>query len=367
MNKHDKTRNSYQLNGKLKNKGYDWWWHSFTGENIKTGEKRSFFIEYFIINPGINDDNIHFNVGEKPTYVMIKAGSWGTNKKQLHNFYPISQLVINENPFSLKVNDNYLSEEMMRGSVVVTDDQQKDQRYMCDAGSMSWNLKINKLVPFNVGYGANKFFRSINAFSMYWHAEGMKTAYTGEVIFESEQYRIDPSIAYGYADKNWGSDFTSPWVWISSTNLFSVLNNKKLDNSVFDIGGGCPVAFNIPIKRKLLIDLYLEGQEYEFNFSKFWTLCRTKFDCYETDNQVIWKIQTENYRYYLELKSTCDKKDMLMVNYVDPKGFKKHNRLYNGGTGVGNIKVYRKSFNSKVLIDDINFINAGCEYGEYEK
>ena len=41
-----------------------------------------------------------------------------------------------------------------------------------------------------------------------------------------------------YHEKNWGKDFTSPWVWISSCNLTSELTGKKLENSVFDIGGG---------------------------------------------------------------------------------------------------------------------------------
>ena len=39
---------------------------------------------------------------------------------------------------------------------------------------------------------------------MYWHAEGMKTAYAGEVEFDGEKYEVTPERCYGYADKNWG-------------------------------------------------------------------------------------------------------------------------------------------------------------------
>lgn len=89
MNKSDLVRNSYRLNGALAKKGYDWWWHSFIGFNKKTGNNKSFFIEYFVINPACGDEKIHFGQGdipEKPSYVMIKAGAWGENKKQLHGF-----------------------------------------------------------------------------------------------------------------------------------------------------------------------------------------------------------------------------------------------------------------------------------------
>ena len=38
FNKHDITRNACMLKGKLARKGYDWWWHSFTGVDELTGE-----------------------------------------------------------------------------------------------------------------------------------------------------------------------------------------------------------------------------------------------------------------------------------------------------------------------------------------
>ena len=47
MNKSDLKRDYFMLKGPLAKKGYDWWWHSFTGYNKKTGEARPFFIEYF--------------------------------------------------------------------------------------------------------------------------------------------------------------------------------------------------------------------------------------------------------------------------------------------------------------------------------
>lgn len=39
FNVHDIKRNAFMLNGPLAHRGYDWWWHSFTARNEKTGEE----------------------------------------------------------------------------------------------------------------------------------------------------------------------------------------------------------------------------------------------------------------------------------------------------------------------------------------
>lgn len=56
---------------------------------------------------------------------------------------------------------------------------------------------------------------------------------------------------------------------------------------------------------------------------------------------------------------------MLWINYESPDGQKRHNRLWNGGTGIGRLKLYELHKGNKILIDDVSFYNTGCEYGEY--
>ena len=60
---------------------------------------------------------------------------------------------------------------------------------------------------------------------------------------------------------------------------------------------------------------------------------------------------------------TCEKNDMLLVNYESPDGAKRHNRLWNGGNGTGTIQL----FEGDRLIDRIHAENIGCEYGEYDR
>ncbi|HAM14417.1 MAG TPA: hypothetical protein DCP91_00835, partial [Eggerthellaceae bacterium] len=50
---HDIARDQFMLTGKLAKRGYDWWWHSFTGRHERTGEERAFFIEFFCVNPAL--------------------------------------------------------------------------------------------------------------------------------------------------------------------------------------------------------------------------------------------------------------------------------------------------------------------------
>lgn len=238
---------------------------------------------------------------------------------------------------------------------------------MCDAGEMRWDLHLHKDIAFNVGPGASRPLRDAEAFQMYWHAEGMKTAYKGEVCYQGEKYRISPETSYGYADKNWGSDFTSPWVWLSSNCLTSKKTGKKLTNSVFDIGGGRPKIYFVALDRRLLGVMYYEGREFDFNFSKLPLQVHTKFSFKEDDDFCYWHIRQENIDAVMDTKVKCRKQDMLFVNYEAPDGEKRYSRLWNGGNGEGIIRLYERRGEELELIDEILATHVGCEYGEYDQ
>ncbi len=358
------------LVGKQAEKGYDWWWHSFTAHHSETGEEKQFFIEFFLCNPALGGERPvygqlpgHREKGIRPSYLMIKAGTWGKDKAQLHRFFGWKQISVSAGtPFSIQADDCMLDEQESRGHICLTEDEvQAHPEYMCDAGEISWNLHIHKEVAFNVGYGAGKLFRRLQLFEMLWHAEGMKTSYSGEITYNGEKYIVAPDRSFGYADKNWGRDFTSPWVWLSSCDLISVKSGKQLSDSVFDIGGGCPKVGPVALPRKLLSAFWYEGRPYEFNFSKFWTFTRTVFDCHETQDEIIWHVEQKTWTNRMVTDIRCRKKDMLLVNYEAPDGRKRHNRLWNGGNGSGTVKLYHLGR----LVDEVICRNTGCEYGEY--
>ncbi len=387
FNHSDILRNEFMLKGALASEGYDWWWHSFTGHNAKTGEEKSFFIEFFTINPAFGGDEPIFGqlpenkeAGKKPSYLMVKVGCWGEDAKQLHRFFGWNHVNIKEDaPFLISADDCFCSESRTLGKVEVTEEDAKNHpEWMCQAGKMVWDLNIEKQIAFNVGYGAGWASREIDAFEMFWHAEGMKTLFSGSVILDGVEYEVHPEDCYGYADKNWGKDFTSPWVWLASSHLKSKLTGQWLKNSAFDIGGGRPkVRTGHSFDDVILGAFWYEDQAYEFNFSRFWTLTKTDFNCETEGDEVIWNITQETPLAKLEARITCAKKDMLLINYEAPNGEKRHNNLYNGGNGIGEIKLYKKILKTKdttdnkkaefkwELVDDMEAYNIGCEYGKY--
>lgn len=374
FNQPSKSRNACQLFGRQAKKGYDWWWHSLTAHNAQTGEERAFFFEFYLCNPAYKDSPEalatpiqplgYIRPETVPSYLMVKAGCWGKNKRQLHRFYSWNEAKVDMGiPFSIETRDCTLSETESSGHIVVSDsDAVAHPEWLSDAGEIEWHLQIRKQVAFNVGYGAGPLMRKWQAFEMFWHAEGMKTQYEGEIIFEGERYIVTPEHSYGYADKNWGQDFTTPWLWLSSCSLKSELTGHKLENSVFDIGGGRPVVCGIQLPGQLLSAFWYEGKPFEFNFSKFWTLTRTHFHCYETETEMVWHVEQRNWSDRMVADIHCPKDDMLLVRYEAPDGLMRHRRLWNGGTGSGTIELYRWG----KLVDRIHCNRTGCEYGDYD-
>ena len=363
------------LHGPFAHQGYDWWWHSFTAQDALTGEDKPFFIEFFICNPALAEDEPvlgqlpkNKKEGKRPSYLLVKAGTWGEDACQLHRFFSLKNVKMHKSaPYKIAADDCLASESRLKGHISISEDAAKAHpEWMCDAGEISFDLVIDKQIAFNVGYGASKPLRDAEAFAMYWHAEGMKTAFSGTVTFNGHQYVVSPDKCYGYADKNWGRDFTSPWVWLSSNCLTSRLSGKQFQNSAFDIGGGRTKIYFLPLNRRLLGVFYYEGKEYYFNFSHVWLNVKTAFSFEEKAHEVVWHVRQENLHAVMETEVHCLKRDMLLVNYEAPDGSKHHNRLWNGGNGWGTIRLSEKHNGQLSLIDEIEATHIGCEYGEYD-
>jgi hypothetical protein len=137
-------------------------------------------------------------------------------------------------------------------------------------------------------------------------------------------------------------------------------------NSVFDIGGGRPKIYFVPLDRRLLGVFYYEGKEYDFNFSHLHLMVKTEFSFEEQADEVVWHVRQENIHAVMETEVHCLKKDMLFINYEAPDGSKRHKRLWNGGNGWGTVKLYDKQGGQPVLVDEAEATHIGCEYGEYD-
>ena len=67
---------------------------------------------------------------------------------------------------------------------------------------------------------------------------------------------------------------------------------------------------------------------------------------------MFWHVEQQTLKARLVTDVTCPKSEMLLVNYESPDGAKRHNRLWNGGTGVGRVQLFEKRGGTFVLIDD---------------
>ena len=93
---------------------------------------------------------------------------------------------------------------------------------------------------------------------------------------------------------------------------------------------------------------------------------QTQFDCTKPMTRSCGMCEQETHDARLITDIRCPKSDMLLVNYEAPDGAKRHNRLWNGGTGTGRLRLYNKVSGKLFLIDEITAASVGCEYGEYD-
>ncbi len=363
-------KNQYMLEHQdLKDNGFDWWWHSFTGYSEETGEPKSFFIEYFVMNPGLGSDIPilgQLKENDKPSYAMVMAGTWEEGKKQIHNMYPMSSFTYRHEPFRVQIGDNILEDVFLAGSVRMSKEETKTHpEYMSDYGSMDWSLMVYKELSFDVGYGSSNFLRDQNAFNMYWHVEGLKTEYDGYVNLDGKRYLVTKGKSFGYQDKNWGRDFTNPWIWLNCNKLSYKGSEEVLEQTAFVFGGGQPLVFGKALDGKILGVFVHKGKAYEYNFSKVWKNNRQSFKTKDDGENLHWFIKCQNNHSRIALHFQAPKKDLLLMKYENPRGEMNHRHLYNGGTARGEVRLYDKKGKGYQLVGEFSGSLAGCEYGTY--
>lgn len=375
MNLSDLAKNSHMLRGSLAKKGYMRWWHSFSGKCPETGEIRTFFIEFFIINPGLGSNvpilgqHPYFRKrGMKPSYVMIKAGSFpdrnGEGGVQLHAFYPLSALQATGSPLIMQVQGapaehcragNCLySEDKLTGFVEVTPEEARHRSYMTDSGFMEWNVEIRKAVSCHTGNWCKKIMQTLCSLDSYWHGEGIRSFFRGNVTLNGTVYEVEPESSYGYADKHWGRNFNRPWFQFACGKLESQRTDRELRHSVLAINGFCPRFLCFPLRSRLMLQLTYMGEDLEFT--------RCKWETKETGRRFVWHILAQNQNTVVKISGSCNKAEMLNLQYETPEGRKPKQPLRAGSGGIGSIQLFRKNSGARELMDTLTLGSALCIY-----
>lgn len=373
MNLSDFKRNAYMLRGSQTKRGYVRWWHSFTGVCSATGETRTFFVEYFVVNPGLGSNQpilgqhpYYKKRGMKPSYVMVKAGVFpdetGEGGRQLHAFYPITSLKAASDPLYVQIEDCSFSENHIMGSVEVSKTEARHRSLMTDAGNMEWNLEMHKAIACHTGVIAGRFFTALNALESFWHGEGIRTFFRGTVTLDGIAYEVTPDHSHGYADKHWGRNFNNPWLQFASGQLTSERSEKTLKHSALAINGCSPRFLCFPLKRRLMIQLTYTGEDFEYNFTKPGLMSRCKWKVKETNKRYIWNIKAQNKNSVLKISYSCKKEQMMPLSYESPDAIVRKKPLLGSGAGIGHVEIYRRVPAGLELIDRLTIENGLCEY-----
>lgn len=366
MNRSDLDRNAYMLCGPLAKKGYLRWWHSFVGASLSTGARRTFFVEYLILNP--LSEKAKKGRLSKPSYVRISAGAFPSDMDdgfQLCAYYPIQTCKYAAKPLYFQAADNLLSENRLAGSIDVSPTEAGQTLLFSDAGSMEWHLEVHKTLACHTGITASPLFCALNALDSYWHGEGIRANYRGIVECNGESYEVQPETCFGYADKHWGRSFNQPWIQLASCRLYSEKTGKPLKHSAFALCGGQRRFLFFHFRPKFILQLTYTGEDHYYTFTDPIHKTEMKWGRKEGKTQVAWQIKAVNQDSLIKLKFRIAKSDLMPLHYDDPSaplGEGAIEGLRAGFSGNGTIDLYRLTPNGKEWIDTLTVLDTLCEY-----
>lgn len=348
FNKHDAARDTFMLRGALAKQGFDVWRHCFHGVSRTTGKERGFIIEFGGFNPQLKEENPVFSQdGSRPSYMFVSAIICGEDGSVLNRFFPWDSVSTGkEMDLLVSAEDCFLSETRAMGRIEVTSENvSENSEAFPEAGKFVWDLKINKRIALNLGYSTSGPLRDSEIMEAYWHTEGMETAFDGMVEWNGEIYTVNPDTSFGYADKVWGKNAGRRWEYVSGCDLTS-RKNGPLKNSAFSFGEGTQIKVGpIDTQDALAGGIYLDGETYEFNFSKMWMLTRSQTNEKRNGKKLLFAIAEETPLSRVRLKVLCDRTQMREISIRDTEGKKR--KVLMGGDGTAEMLLERKKVSLK--------------------
>ncbi|MBQ7158589.1 MAG: hypothetical protein IJS09_04060 [Treponema sp.] len=373
----------YILKGKLRHNGYERWRYSFVGVNKITGEERSFFIELYLVNPAVspknpvlaqtsklslsNSDLQYTMAGTEsarnasqeravqPSYVLVKAGMFGYEGKQFNRFMPSAQLQWNKSESEFRIEECSFGDEHLAGFVRVTERELRESpELLCNTGAIDWNLHYEKHISSAPLYSKKNDF---------WIANGAKTVFAGVVHVDGVEYTVVPRKSSGYIDRLWGAGLPSPAFHISSSNLISIISGKPLVKSCFAINGEYDGALKLFVCH--------EGEVLQIKDRLFDKLTEVH-DCFEmpvdADGEKLhWTVSVHRKRLVIDVDIFCKTEEMFVRDYEAPEGQRKLLKVLGGGTGFGEIRIYKKIKKNLELLEHAHVADALCEYGTIDQ
>lgn len=378
-----KKLEQYILKGKLRQQGFERWRYVFSAINKITAQEKKFFIEMYMVNPAVSpkaavisqksrlayseadlqyalagtESASHANdeLEVLPSYILVKSGVFGPGGKHMSKFYASSLLSFVKNTESFKIGDCVFSSKSLSGGISVTEqDLRIRPELLCNPGSMKWDLKFEREIECLPVYNRKNYL---------WIPIGMKSHFSGTVVFEGQEYVVLPKTSNGYIDKSWGEKLNSPYFHLSSSKMTSIISGKPMLNSSFSLEGD--------FEGKLCASLIIEGEKYNVENSKIFKKDVIVHDCSQiNDNnegeKVHWSVSIHKGKYVIDVDVFCKGKEMFVRDYEMPEGKRKLLKIL-GGVGTGEIRIYKKIRKNLELLEHANVYDSICEFGQIEE
>lgn len=383
----------YLLRGKLKSEGFERWRYSFKGFNKLSGSEKRFFIEMYLVNPSVSPNvaviaqksrvslNSEYDIQQalsgnsgydnrylgheviaKPSYLLVKVGVYGKNGKQMNKFIASSQLNYTKTTATFRVGDCIFTSNSLIGAVTVTAaDLRVKPELLCNEGSMDWELRYDckqRCKEQNVLFGTSTYS---------WVPLGLGVLFAGKVNLDGEEYIVEPEKSYGYIDKSWGQEFSNSYFQLSSSKLFSDITGKQLPSSFFSING------EFGNKKGLAGVICIGSNKYKLGgILGGVSGLKEKHDCIQVpandgDEKLHWTMSLEQGNTVVDLDIFCNASEMFVRDYEIPQGKKTVMKILGGGSGYGDIKIYKKIGRNLELIESARMNDVICEYGQLDK
>jgi hypothetical protein len=370
----------YMLNHKLRSCGFELWRSIFCGISKTTGEERTFFIEFYLVNPSVSPKTaviaqksrlkmtesdlqyalagtasaleINAEPDVQPSYVLVKAGAWGKSGKQVNQFFPASDCIWMKNDRTLHAGGCSMSEDTLTGSVSVSYAQLRESpEFLCNAGSIDWDLRYEKVVTQKPGYNHKKSV---------WFASAAKAVFAGVVHLDGEEYNVIPKSSFGYMDKAWSSRLSETYFHLSTVNLSSIITGKLLSKSSLAIQGEYDGRVNLL--------LCIEGKNLSITghtpFDKYSEI----HDCLQVPRdgdgeKLHWTVSFKKNSYVIDVDVFCRTSEMFIRDYEVPEAGRRLLKVLGGGSGTGEIRIYQKNGKNLEMLEHVHLADTVCEYG----
>ncbi|MBQ9495210.1 MAG: hypothetical protein IJR50_06180 [Treponema sp.] len=368
----------------FKKNGIVWNRFIFSGLESTTGAEQLFFIELEMLNAGLAFDNpvLGFKTRTKiseddlqyvlagtkaahdlqaesivmPSYIVVRAGMFGKDAKQLCGYYLLKNVSGGFKLSPIEVGKCVFTDDKISGELSCSQEElQSHPEYMCDVGIMRWDLRYEIHHAFPAGYKQKNEL---------WLPCGAQAMFAGSVSFDNCEYRVVPKSSCGYIDVNFMRTLSVPFFHLSSSNLTSRISGKTLFNSCFAVQGMYHGYLALSVKLED-VNIVVPARESRNMAIPMWSCAEMPAD--EEGEKLHWSVSADTKKWVVDIDVMCYTSQLFVRNIELPEGKRKMMKLLAGGTGVGEVRLYRHVGKNLEIIEDAHIAGALCEFGQVEE